>query len=188
MNHALVQPDRGRFLLIEGVKRMNERRDFLKLGGLLGALGLVRQARAEENEAKYVHTPAGSWLVDIVYENTSNNLGSQGTSKTAMCQFFDDGRWIGSVSAVKPGSSESWPAQWRQQTYHGEWRRHGSAVSITANRMRTDDMGNYVANAATEIQATLASDGQAWNGTFKTISRALASSGSFSGALTATRM
>ena len=169
---------------------MNERRQFLKLGGsLLGALGLTQAARAEETDAKSVkpNSPAGSWMVDIVYDNTANNLGSQAALKTAMCQFFDDGRWLGSVSAVKPGSSESWPAQWRQQTYHGEWKHHGHSVTITANRMRTDDLGNYVANAATEIQATLSADGLTWSGTFKTNSRSTTNSGSFSGAISATR-
>src|SRR5947208_822830 len=105
------------------------RRDLFNLGGLLCAAGLAQQARAENS----TRTVAGSWMVQIVYENTTNNLGSQGAHKTAMCQFSDDGRWLGSVSAVNPGSSESWPANWRQATYHGEWKRRGSEVTIQAN-------------------------------------------------------
>ena len=89
-----------------------KRGEFSGLGGLLGAAGLVRQAHGDTTDA----TVAGSWMVQIVYDNTTNNLGSKGTHKTAMCQFFDDGRWMGSVSAVNPGSSESWPANWRQAT------------------------------------------------------------------------
>jgi len=83
-----------------------KRRESFKLGGLLGLRGLVRQAHGDTTDA----TVAGSWMVQIVYDSTTNNLGSNCTHKTAMCQFFDDGRWIGSVSAVKPGSSESCPA------------------------------------------------------------------------------
>jgi hypothetical protein len=142
-----------------------KRREFFKLGGLLGAVGLVRQAHGNTTDA----TVAGSWMVQIVYDNTTSNLGSNGTHKTARCQFFDDGRWMGSVSAVNPGSSESWPANWRQATYHGEWKRSpraannqesgmrpdsamttgDTAMTIQTNRMRNDDLGNFVANATT---------------------------------------
>lgn len=127
-------------------------------------------------------------MVQIAYDNTTNNLGSQAVHKTAMCQFFDDGRWMGSVSAVNPGFTETWPANWRQATYHGEWTRHGSVVTIQANRLRTDDAGNYVANATTTIQAALSPDGQKWTGTFVTISRALTTSGTFTGSLSGTRV
>lgn len=34
-----------------------------------------------------------------------------------------------------------------------------TTVTIQANRMRTDDLGNFVANATTTIQATLSADG-----------------------------
>ena len=54
-----------------------KRREFFKLAGLLGAAGLVRQAHGDATDA----TVAGSWMVQIVYENTDNNLGSQGTHK-----------------------------------------------------------------------------------------------------------
>lgn len=161
-----------------------KRRDLFKLGGLVGAAGMIRQARADDSDT----TVAGSWMVQIAYDDTTNNMGSQGTQKTAMCQFFDDGRWVGSVSGVNPGSAESWPANWRQATYHGEWRRRGNDVTVRANRMRTDDAGNFVANAATTIQATLSVDGQQWAGTFVTKSRSLTASGTFTGALTAVRM
>jgi len=161
-----------------------KRRDFFKLGGLLGAIGLAAQTKAAVSE----HSPAGSWTVDIAYEDSSNNLGSQATRKTALCQFFDDGRWFGSVSAVNPGSSETWPATWRQLTYHGEWKRRGNQVTIDATRLRIDDAGNYVANAVTTIQATLSSDGQKWTGTFLTYSRSLTNSGTFTGSLTGSRM
>jgi hypothetical protein len=182
-----------------------KRRDFFTLGGLVGAAGLVRQAHADTTDA----TVAGSWMVQIVYENTTNNLGSKGTHKTAMCQFFDDGRWMGSVSAINPGSSESWPANWRQATYHGEWKRslragnhqeggmrpdsavttQGATVTIQANRMRTDDLGNFVANATTTIQATLSADGSTWAGTFVTVSRAVTGAvGTFTGTLSAVRV
>jgi hypothetical protein len=179
-----------------------KRREFFRLGGLLGAAGLVRQAHADTAAA----TVAGSWMVSIVYDNTTNNLGSKGTHKTAMCQFFDDGRWMGSVSAVNPDSSESWPANWRQATYHGEWKRSPRAgnhqaggmrpdaavttdtVTIQANRMRTDDLGNFVANATTTIQATLSADGGTWTGTFVTVSRAVTgAAGTFTGTLSALR-
>ena len=181
------------------------RRAFFRLGGLLGAAGLVRGEQAGSTDA----TVSGSWTVQIVYDNTTNNLGSQGTRKTAMCQFFDDGRWMGSVSGVNPGSSESWPANWRQATYHGEWKRSPRAanhqesgmrrdaavtngdntVTIQANRMRTDDLGNFVANATTTIQATLSVDGSTWTGTFLTVSRAVTgAAGTFTGTLSAVRV
>jgi hypothetical protein len=54
--------------------------------------------------------------------------------------------------------------------------------------MRTDDAGNFVANATTAIQATLSPDGQQWTGTFVTVSRSLTASGTFTGGLNATRM
>ena len=162
-----------------------KRRDFFKLGGLLGAAGMIREARAAESADPTVE---GSWMVQIAYDDTRNNMGSQATLKTAMCQFSDDGRWLGSVSAVNPGSAESWPANWHQATYHGEWRRRGYDVTIRANRMRTDDAGNFVANAYTTIQATLSSDGQQWTGTFVTTSRSLTASGTFTGSITAMRM
>jgi hypothetical protein len=182
----------------------SKRRDFFKLGGVLGAAGLVGQAKAANSD----QTVAGSWMVQIVYDNTTNNQGSKGTHKTAMCQFFDDGRWVGSVSAVNQGSSESWPANWRQATYHGEWKRNGkganqeasgmrsnesariqdATVTIQATRMRTDDMGNFVANATTTIQATLSPDGQSWSGNFVTVSHAITGSGTFTGAVSATRV
>jgi hypothetical protein len=182
-----------------------KRREFFKLGGLLGAAGLARQAHGDANDA----TVAGSWMVQIVYDNTTNNQGSKGTHKIAMCQFFDDGRWMGSVSAVNPGSSESWPANWRQATYHGEWKRSPHAmnhqesgmrpdaavttgdatVTIQANRMRTDDLGNFVANATTTIQAALSADGSIWTGTFVTVSRAVTgAAGTFTGTLSAVRV
>jgi hypothetical protein len=161
------------------------RRTLFKLGGLLGAAGMIRQARADDNTD---NTVAGSWMVQIAYDDTTDNQGSQATQKTAMCQFFDDGRWVGSVSGVNPGFSESWPANWRQATYHGEWQRRGNVVTVRANRMRTDDAGNFVANATTNIQATLSPDGQQWTGTFVTVSRSLTASGTFTGGLSATRM
>jgi hypothetical protein len=124
-----------------------------------------------------------------------------------MCQFFDDGRWMGSVSAVNPGSSESWPANWRQATYHGEWKKSpravnhqesavrpdaavsGDTVTIQANRMRADDLGNFVANATTTIQATLSADGSTWSGNFLTVSRAVTgAAGTFTGTLSAVRV
>lgn len=179
-----------------------KRRDLFRLGGLVGALGLVRQARADNTD----QTVAGSWMVQIVYDDTAENMGSKGAHKTAMCQFSDDGRWLGSVSAVNPDSSENWPANWRQATFHGEWKRQGSAatnassrvqsddvgqgtdVTIQASRLRTDDAGNFVGNSTTTITATLSSDGQKWTGTFVTISRTLTGTGKFTGNLSAVRM
>jgi hypothetical protein len=162
-----------------------KRRNLFKLGGLIGAAGLVRKAQAADNSD---NTVSGSWMVQIAYDDTANNLGSQASQKTAMCQFFDDGRWMGSVSAVNPGSAESWPANWRQATYHGEWRRRGDQIVVRANRLRHDDAGNFVANATTTINATLSSDGQQWTASFVTISRSLTNSGTFTGSLTAARM
>jgi len=162
-----------------------KRRDLFKLGSLIGAAGLVRKAEAADNSD---NTVAGSWMVQIAYDDTANNLGSQAAQKTAMCQFFDDGRWMGSVSAVNPGSAESWPANWRQATYHGEWRRRGDQIVIRANRLRHDDAGNFVANATTTINATLSADGQQWTASFVTVSRSLTTSGTFTGSLTAARM
>ena len=180
-----------------------QRRNLFKLGGLLGAAGLVRQVRADNTD----QTAAGSWMVEIAYDDTVDNMGSKGARKTAMCQFFSDGRWVGSVSAVNPDSSESWPANWRQASFHGEWKRRdraaadnqarairtgdavqGTAVIIQASRLRTDDAGNFVGNSTTTIQATLSPDGQTWAGTFKTTSRTLTGTGTFTGALTAVRM
>jgi hypothetical protein len=80
-----------------------KRRDIFKLGGLLGAVGLAGQARADNTNPSV----SGSWMVQIAYDDTVENSGSQAARKTAMCQFFDDGRWVGSVSAVNPDSSES---------------------------------------------------------------------------------
>src|SRR5947209_11466601 len=145
-----------------------KRRNLFKIGGLLGAAGLFHQARAESAD----QTVAGSWMVQIAYDDTADNMGSQGAHKTAMCQFSDDGRWIGSVSAVNPDSSESWPGGWRQATFHGEWKRKGGSatsraigvrddlgsgtdVTIQASRLRTDDFGNFVGNSTTTINATL---------------------------------
>ena len=168
----------------------------------MGALGVVRQARADNTG----QTVAGSWMVQIVYDDTTDNMGSRGAHKTAMFQFSDDGRWVGSVSAVNPDSSESWPANWRQATFHGEWKRQDSAasnpssrmqrddvgqgtgVTIQASRLRTDDAGNFVGNSTTAITATLSSDGQTWTGTFLTISRTLMGTGKFTGSLSAVRM
>jgi hypothetical protein len=179
-----------------------QRRNLFKLGGLLGAGGLVQEARSDNTD----QTAAGSWMVQIAYDDTVDNMGSKGARKTAMCQFFGDGRWMGSLSAVNPDSSESWPANWRQASFHGEWRRrdraadhqaHGmrtddagksTEVIIQANRLRTDDAGNFVGNSTTTIQAILSPDGQNWTGTFRTTSRTLTGTGTFTGALTAVRM
>ena len=54
--------------------------------------------------------------------------------------------------------------------------------------MRTDDLGNFVANATTTIQATLSADGGTWTGTFVTVSRAVTdAAGTFTGTLSALR-
>src|ERR1051326_7768437 len=126
------------------------RRDLFKLGGVLGAVGLIRPAQAQGRRS-----PAGSWMVQIVYDNTTNNQGSQATRKTAMCQFFHDGRWMGSVSAVNQDSSESWPANWRQATYHGEWDSNGDTVRIQAPPRGQDETGLFVTNGNTSIPASL---------------------------------
>jgi len=179
-----------------------QRRDLFKLGGLLGAAGLVHQARGAETAP----SPAGSWMVQIAYDDTAENQGSRAARKTAMCQFFDDGRWVGSISAVNPDSVETWPANWRQATFHGEWkrtngasadstrdpRRHddtaGTSVTIQASRLRVDDAGNFVGNSTTTITATLSADGQKWVGSFLTTSITLTGKGSFSGNVTGARM
>jgi hypothetical protein len=63
-----------------------------------------------------------------------------------------------------------------------------TSVTIRASRLRTDDANNFVGNSTTTIQATLSADGQTWIGTFKTISRTLTGTGTFTGSLTGTRM
>ena len=151
------------------------RRDLFKLGGILGALSLVRQVWAappndrETEERNQAHAVAGTWMVQIEFDDTLNNQGSQGTLKTAMCQFHLDGRWAGSASAVNQGSSENWPVLWRKATYHGEWKLQGGPrFKIQAIRINTDDSGYIVATATTTIRAVLDASGQKWSGTFET--------------------
>lgn len=158
------------------VDGMSDRRNLFKWAGGLGALGLLGRAPEALGEVrgtearKKRHTVEGSWTVDIAYDDTPSNLGSQNTHKTAMCQFHPDGRWHGSVSAVNQGSHETWPAVWHQATYHGEWKRRGDGkVKIRARRMRTDDSGHIASTAITTIRAVLDASGKKLSGRFVTV-------------------
>jgi hypothetical protein len=72
-----------------------KRRDLFKLGGLVGALGLVRQARADNTD----QTVAGSWMVQIVHDDTTDNMGSKGA------RMWSD--WSGSESNFPAGSGST---------------------------------------------------------------------------------
>lgn len=151
-----------------GLEEEKQRRGFLKWAGVFGALGLLRSSQpalaADDRQESSRGDIVGTWMVHITFTSPPAWLNAQ---KRAMSHFIADGQWIGSESVLEPGSHVD--GSWKQTTYHGRWRsRRSGDIEVTGNRMFKSPHGDLLLTTLTRIRLRLGSDGNGWQGVFRT--------------------
>ncbi|HEX5500972.1 MAG TPA: hypothetical protein VFW96_00035 [Thermomicrobiales bacterium] len=134
------------------------RRGVLQWGGLLGALAAIRPTAPVLAAGREQAGLAGAWLVTVTYTTA-------GDDARGLASFFDDGNFIGSVTAFEGPPARPTPS--RGTTLHGVWRAAGHrAYTVRATRLHLDQQGVLLGTMQTRIALSLDAGGDAWRGTF----------------------
>jgi hypothetical protein len=93
----------------------------------------------------------GSWIVQITF---TSPLELEDVRKRGLAQFTVTGQWIGTESAVEPGSKVD--GSWRQTLYLGKWTSTSDGeIEVKGKRMYKSEEGVLLVTTFTRIQLKL---------------------------------